>query len=1242
MVYYIKAMAKGLTQKVALPLAFAASAISPAMADTTISIQGPTDNNIAFDEVDEIAIVMNSTDNVAGLDLNVKIPAGLEIVGDFVKKVSTHSYKVEETADGFHVMLWSDALQSIPTGDNTVIGTFKVKANTKLVNESTIDLTINDVRDIDNVKVSTIATVTPVNSDPITVDKSKLPGIVLVSAADGDDNPNLVMTTDYVGDMPLTNSLFKPETVAVTLKNTEAQVADLQAVLKLPAGLKLTDKGVWVNEERQVPNKVISVTPYIEDGQEVAGAYQIVYSGGLEPFNLNEGPLFYFEVEADLTLAATDKIEVTGIVISDLYGVHAAQNDLTITVQNLNQQAYEALNAADGKWGKLTTKANTPPYSRVYEYADAEDATINVTGAREAAEKKLDDEYKAGMLDVNLAEVEAQMDAYETVLDEATKQNEDIMDKAIRKEDSTLAQLNTSLEDKTKKAEAARAKAPATGVEDGGYRVNNANNTTLEAAYQDAEDAITAYENKVQELYDQASEGDSDKYDGALLADSKAENSEVAAAEAAANEAIEAYDTLIKELNKQNDANEAKYVGDAATLKSEFDTYLEENVPPTRIAEDTEDEKQIAYDAIELVNTTAKGFADSGILTDANTASLQNLDGKVQAAEDAIKAYKDEVARLEGLNDGKYDEYQKYIDDQDAETATDLAGQLAAAEQYVADLPNDETLTYTGAYADYENFPEIKEAIDAAKEAIQGFKDAVDAAHENGGLAFEDGEDGTDAIDALKPDVEAAIENIKTVADQAKADNDAAYQGGLQEAQNAKDAIVDLIVSEATADSKAYKEALDEANKAIEAFEDALNASNQKGMVAKDAQNEESKLAKAKVAMNEALKNLKTVADNLNDLNALIDACDTELQNAKDELQSILDDEKYNYIETSDKTKDLIEAINDKIVELEGRIGDLDQAINEEAGADALLNENGEVDDWKADLNKILDEINGTLNAETGKLEGGLDQDIENAVKEYDKFHKRGDANMDGRISIIDYNTILMYVREKLDINTVTSEQLSQLNVVQEEEFGTDIEVNITDATAALWIYRNKGTDEGLGLGDRYYNARATEAESLMASETMVGGVRRIALNLNNVMDYTAAQLDLVLPEGATLVAANLGERSNGHELFVDALANGNQRVVITNSELNAFKGNEGAVLYIDVQGDGDVQFNNVIFSTTHAQGTRFTVGAAAETTGIAGVKAAAEGEQVYSIGGRLMNAVKKGINIIRRADGTTQKVIKK
>jgi hypothetical protein len=49
----------------------------------------------------------------------------------------------------------------------------------------------------------------------------------------------------------------------------------------------------------------------------------------------------------------------------------------------------------------------------------------------------------------------------------------------------------------------------------------------------------------------------------------------------------------------------------------------------------------------------------------------------------------------------------------------------------------------------------------------------------------------------------------------------------------------------------------------------------------------------------------------------------------------------------------------------------------------------------------------------------------------------------------------------------------------------------------------------------------------------------------------------------------------------------------------------------------------------------------AAETTGIDAARAEAGAGQVYSLSGRVMNALRKGINIIRRADGSTQKVIK-
>ena len=50
------------------------------------------------------------------------------------------------------------------------------------------------------------------------------------------------------------------------------------------------------------------------------------------------------------------------------------------------------------------------------------------------------------------------------------------------------------------------------------------------------------------------------------------------------------------------------------------------------------------------------------------------------------------------------------------------------------------------------------------------------------------------------------------------------------------------------------------------------------------------------------------------------------------------------------------------------------------------------------------------------------------------------------------------------------------------------------------------------------------------------------------------------------------------------------------------------------------------------------------QTTGINSVEGTAESlkAKIYNVGGKLMNQIKKGINIIRNSDGSTQKVIKK
>jgi hypothetical protein len=198
-----------------------------------------------------------------------------------------------------------------------------------------------------------------------------------------------------------------------------------------------------------------------------------------------------------------------------------------------------------------------------------------------------------------------------------------------------------------------------------------------------------------------------------------------------------------------------------------------------------------------------------------------------------------------------------------------------------------------------------------------------------------------------------------------------------------------------------------------------------------------------------------------------------------------------------------------------------------------------------------------------------------------------------------------------------------------------DNKVNVGDAQAAL-----NYTFYGNLYGPVAEARTVSGAESLMA--TMTGN--RIAVSLNNARLYSAFQIDVVLPEGMTVSTESLAARNEGFSIASSDLGNGVHRILVTANEAGkCFAGNEGDVLYIEVEGQGTVEFQNIIFSDVNTNTVEFQLAAVSGgTTGIAAAKAQAEGEQVYSITGRVMNSLKKGINIIRRADGTSQKVIKK
>ncbi|MBR1932753.1 MAG: hypothetical protein IJ841_03610 [Prevotella sp.] len=191
----------------------------------------------------------------------------------------------------------------------------------------------------------------------------------------------------------------------------------------------------------------------------------------------------------------------------------------------------------------------------------------------------------------------------------------------------------------------------------------------------------------------------------------------------------------------------------------------------------------------------------------------------------------------------------------------------------------------------------------------------------------------------------------------------------------------------------------------------------------------------------------------------------------------------------------------------------------------------------------------------------------------------------------------------------------------------------------------------GLNPNGTARNARALFAggENVTTELTQTSATtRRIAVCLKNTTDYVAFQMDVVLPEGMTLVGESLTDRASTQRLASANLADGTHRIISVPLLNKTFKGNEGAVLYLDVETDqsysgGDIELQNVIFSDVMGNDNQFKVDAGTVTAIKDALNAAGEYvmDKVYDLGGKLKNGLKKGINIIRKADGSTQKVVK-
>lgn len=251
-----------------------------------------------------------------------------------------------------------------------------------------------------------------------------------------------------------------------------------------------------------------------------------------------------------------------------------------------------------------------------------------------------------------------------------------------------------------------------------------------------------------------------------------------------------------------------------------------------------------------------------------------------------------------------------------------------------------------------------------------------------------------------------------------------------------------------------------------------------------------------------------------------------------------------------------------------------------------------------------------------------------------------GDVNNepDGVVDVVDVQMIATWSGEKLSYDQI-KEQYSARQAAA-ADLNNDQMVNIADVTAAVRLAMDAVNGNE---GARYAYARGIAGGNDTMDLVPLGtedGVRSYELNLNNSQTFIAGQFDVVLPAGVEFVGARLAGRTTDHVLNVyynDGFVT-LQIFSFTNAEIS---GHSGALVVLETRGAGTVEIENALFVDTRNQTYNVQMGSMSFidtiTEGARNLK-----ESIYNVAGQARQSIQRGINIIRRSDGTTTKELHK
>ena len=308
--------------------------------------------------------------------------------------------------------------------------------------------------------------------------------------------------------------------------------------------------------------------------------------------------------------------------------------------------------------------------------------------------------------------------------------------------------------------------------------------------------------------------------------------------------------------------------------------------------------------------------------------------------------------------------------------------------------------------------------------------------------------------------------------------------------------------------------------------------------------------------------------------------------------------------------------------------------------------------DWSEYLYEIridylYDDYNGSsawsiLSERIAKLQADAEQLAKDVV---DLAYIVGDADNDKDVTVNDYSEVRGWILTAKKFTDVSEAQRYAGDVDGDEKFTV---ADMTSISNLIFYGTKEGPAAAAATRARAIDASADKITLANESEetTIFGKTVRMAINIDHSAAFSAGQMDITLPQGMKLAGQSLSDRANGHELLANEISGGTYRLVASTVENHEFNGRNGALIYLDVEigsdyNGGDILVDNVIFSDTQANRYYLTQNGPIVPTGIDGIEAASVKERIYSVGGQMMKAVKKGINIIVGENNKTQKVVK-